>query len=786
MGSVSPLLAIKEHFGEADYLFLTTKNGPEADFLTSQGIRIKPIASGKWRRYWSFKNVLDIFNFAGGLVQSIIIIKNYQPDIILTSGGFVAVPVAIAGRLLGRKVFVHQQDIELGLANKIMARFADVITVTFSELQKQFPGRKVVITGNPVRKFIRTHKSEQPNSILILGGSQGSQGLNDLVALAIPDWKDLDIQINHVLGTKNFKQRLSLDKNYTAFNFVKEEMGDLMASAKVVITRGGISVLTELSSFKKPIIIVPMPGSHQVTNALFFAEHRAAVVVEQHETEKLNETVRTLLGNEQLANELADNLHQLFVPAAADNYVQLIKDNIALNIDFKETVYVSGLGGIGTSALAQYFLHQGYNVCGSDLTESSITDKLKTLGIKVFAGQHRENIPKDTKLFVHSSALPSNHEEIVEAKRRHIPVYTYNEYLGKISKDKYTIAVSGTNGKTTTTGLAGFAATQMKLDPTIIVGGLIPQLQQPVGNYRPGKSPYFIVEACEWRSHMLNIQPQVIIMTNIEEDHLDYFRDLQHIQSQFQKYIDSLPDDGLLIRNLDDPNSAILKSKVKELTYGLSKQADYRAEKIDSTDGLYHYELFVKDKFVTKVNLNLHGQFNVMNSLAVFALFDYLEYSPLTALPFIEDFRGSWRRFEKLGQFRGCPVYTDYAHHPTAIIETIAATRRFYPKKKILAIFQPHLYSRTEALFDKFAASFTEADEVIITATYDVAGRHEDRSADPAEALAKAITGPKTKFISTFDEVKDYLKKCQGQDMVLLFMGAGDIDILARKIASHE
>ncbi len=777
LGPVAPLAAIKAQFPEADYLCVTTRSGPEIAFLKSRGIRTVSISAGKLRRYLSWKNITDIVNLIIGFFQALYIVANYQPDIILTAGGFVAVPVVFAGKLLGKKIFVHQQDLELGLANRLMAPLADKITTTFEQQAKLFSPKNVTCIGNPVRNLPAPSETSDKPNIVILGGGQGARGLNAFVNEFIPSLSERFV-IHHVLGKFNADQALRLNQtNYHWYKFIDEELPVLLANASIVITRGGISTLTELASVAKPVIIIPLPNSHQESNAGFFLQQQAAQVVSQGKGQELLQAVELLHNDQHKAKKQGQILKKLFNPQATSNYVKLIKESISLTIELKQVVYLSGIGGIGLSALARYFLHQNYKVTGSDLASSTVTEGLEALGVKIYYRQTKKNIPKNISMFIYSSALPANHEELVEAKRLHIPTYTYNEYLGLLSEKYNTVAVSGTHGKTTTTGLLGFMAQEAKHDPTVIVGGLIPQFS---GNFLAGASELLIVEACEYRSHMLNIRPKVVVITNIEEDHLDYFTDLKHIQSQFQKFVDSLPSEGLLVRNADDINSQIITTKAKQRTFAIDAAADIQAVNIQTIDQHNQFDLLIDGTLRATVTLQVPGRFNIYNALAAITVADYLSFDFSAVLKCLAEFRGSWRRFEKIGYYHNCPAYSDYAHHPTAISKTIEAAQKFYPKKKVLVIFQPHSYARTESLFERFSQAFAGADRVIITNTYEVAGRDEHELRDPAKQLSDDLGSKPHWYADNWSQVESLLAQHSTSDDILLFMGAGTIDSLAR------
>jgi hypothetical protein len=298
-----------------------------------------------------------------------------------------------------------------------------------------FPPAKAIYTGNPVRELPASNPAARPN-IVILGGGQGSRGLNAFVNEFLPSLSTRFV-IHHVLGKDNKDQTLSLPPEvYHSYQFVDKEIPQLLSEASIVITRGGLSTLTELAYLAKPVIIIPLPHSHQEGNAQFFALHKAAQMVPQGSGPDLLRAIELLQTDNHLALQQGKKLQELFNPRATEDYVALIKQNIALAIEMKPVAFLSGIGGIGLSALARYFLHQNYKVIGSDLTRSTVTEGLEAQGVKIFYEQTKKNLPENVSLFVYSSALPANHEELVEAKRLHIPTYTYNEYLGLLS-EKY-------------------------------------------------------------------------------------------------------------------------------------------------------------------------------------------------------------------------------------------------------------------------------------------------------------------------------------------------------------
>ncbi len=325
LGSVSPLLAIAKEF-EAEYLFVCSPNGPEKKIIEASAISFVTLDTGKWRRYFSWQNFVDIFKSKISFWKSLGIIKKFKPDIVLTAGSFVSVPVAWAAWFCRVPVIVHQQDIVVGLANKLMAPIAKVITVTFPEQADSFKQKnKIVVTGNPVREIPNNVNNEK--IILITGGGLGARGLNDFIKQFIP-YLTQYYPVHHILGQENWEQRADY-KNYIPHQFVTEEMLSLLAKAELVISRAGMQTITEVACLAKPLVLVPMPNSHQEANAVFLAKHNAAYLVKQGQHQIMERYLEKLLNEDDLRQGLAENLHKLFPDRATANYVELMKNLFA-------------------------------------------------------------------------------------------------------------------------------------------------------------------------------------------------------------------------------------------------------------------------------------------------------------------------------------------------------------------------------------------------------------------------------------------------------------------------
>lgn len=453
-----------------------------------------------------------------------------------------------------------------------------------------------------------------------------------------------------------------------------------------------------------------------------------------------------------------------------------------MNLDLQKInkVYLAGIGGIGLSALAYYFLDLGKEVKGSDLKESEVTKRLLAKGLLINFKQKAANISTDIDLFIYSSALPGNHVELVRAQELNITCYSYFQFLGVLSKEYQTIAVAGTNGKTTTTAMLGLILEKAGLDPTVIVGSLVPQWGS---NFRLGKSKILVVEACEWQAHMLEINSQTIVLTNIAADHLDYYKNLRDIKKHFQKFVDKLPKGGLLIKNSDDKNSEMITTPRRLKTFGQANSADYRFTEVRVAAAKQKFKLYKKTKLWSELELAVPGHYNIYNALAAAAAADYLQVNKHQLWNALHEFSGTWRRFEKIGEYKSNMVISDYAHHPDSIQGLLRATKDFYPDKKIIAIFQPHHHHRTLTLLDHFAQSFHLADQVIVSEIYKVSGREDAQTeAVSSRNLIKAMTHAKKHYAHDFGEIRNILKEINPVNSVLLFIGAGDIDSLAREM----
>lgn len=404
-----------------------------------------------------------------------------------------------------------------------------------------------------------------------------------------------------------------------------------------------------------------------------------------------------------------------------------------------------GIGGIGISAIARMMLAQGKEVQGSDVSLSSVINGLIDEGV-VFLGLHNaNNISAIVDLVIYTTAIQEDNPELLRAQELGIPTLSYPETLGRVSSGKHTIAISGTHGKTTTTAMIAnvFQATQYQ--PTVILGSLFTNTKT---NFIPGESNYFIVEACEYRRSFLNLKPNILVITNIDTDHLDYYEDLADIQSAFHELAEKIPSDGFLVCNTQDEN---LTPVLQNLSCAV----------INYTESL---------KEVPK--LKVLGEHNRLNAAATITVARIVKIPTKLTQKSLMGFCGTWRRGEYRGKTKsGALVFDDYAHHPTEIQATLKGFREKYPDKDINVVFQPHLFSRTRQLFDEFTGSFADADFIIVTDVYAARERNDGRVS--INELAQKI--PNGTHIREFSEITEELSEKTSENSIIITMGAGDI-----------
>ncbi len=446
-----------------------------------------------------------------------------------------------------------------------------------------------------------------------------------------------------------------------------------------------------------------------------------------------------------------------------------------ISFDHPVFVHFIGIGGISMSGLAAVLLKEGFTVSGSDAKKSALTTWLEEQGAQITYGQKADNIRPEQDVIVYTAAIHPDNPEYAQAVRMRKPMLTRAQLLGQIMGNyEMPIAVAGTHGKTTTTSMLSSILLSAGMDPTISVGGILKAIG---GNFRLGSSKYFITEACEYTNSYLSLHPKISLILNVDADHLDFFKDIEQIRASFRDFAALLPADGTLIINGSIPRLHEITDGLgcQVLTYG-TKESDYYPEEIEySRFGCGSFTLMKRrEGALGRFTLNVPGEHNIQNATASLAAADILHVPLEDARKALAAFSGADRRFERKGIFNGVIVIDDYAHHPTEITATLKAARTF-PHKTLWCVFQPHTYTRTNALMDDFARALCLADKVLLADIY--AARELNTLGVSSQTLAEKINalGGDALYLPTFRDIEEYAAAHCAPGDLLITMGAGDI-----------
>lgn len=436
-----------------------------------------------------------------------------------------------------------------------------------------------------------------------------------------------------------------------------------------------------------------------------------------------------------------------------------------MNEGKSQSIHFIGIGGIGVSALAKYYLTQSAKVSGSDLVSSEITEELSRLGVDIKIGKHKKsNISKNVEKIIYTSAVNKDNPEFKAAKASHLKVQSYPEAIGELTRKYETITVSGSHGKSTTTALAALVLEEGRFDPTVIIGTKVKEFGG--SNFRKGFGSHLLLEADEWNKSFLNYSPKIAVVTNVDAEHLDTYKSVENVEKAFKKYLEKVPQDGAIVANADD-------SRLKNIAKQFGKKVRW-------------YSLKDREADVVRKILCVPGEHNVSNALAALTLGRVLGVHEPNIMRALSRFNGTWRRFDFQGIVNGAFIFSDYGHHPREIEATISAARERFPLRRIWCVYQPHQYQRLSYLWDDFITAFDIADRVCLLPVYDVAGRETKKTGSKVNSQKLTLEllgrGKNADYLSTFAEAKEFIAKNVRPRDVVLIMGAGDIYNLAGEL----
>lgn len=440
---------------------------------------------------------------------------------------------------------------------------------------------------------------------------------------------------------------------------------------------------------------------------------------------------------------------------------------------FKKIHFI-GIGGISMSGLAEILFYKGFAVTGSDAKKSKVTDHLESIGIKVFIGHDAKNID-DADLVIYTDAVSNDNVELNACIEKKIPLVDRATFLGALMKNyKESIAISGTHGKTTTTSMLATVLNFSDLNPTMLIGG---NLDDIGGNVKLGSDDLILTEACEYKANILKYYPTIAVILNIDEDHLDYFKGIEHIKETFKEYFKNIPKDGYLVVNIDDENinSILAHANSNIITFGINSDASITAKNIEyDVHGNPSFDIYKEQNLVGNVKLNVMGEHNIYNALATYCVSSLIGMEDRDILNKLSHFNGVHRRLEYKGLLGDVKIIDDYAHHPTEIMASLRAIRKS-TNEKIYCVFQPHTFTRTKILLDGFAKAFVDADKVIIADIY--AAREKDLGEIHSRDLAEKIklSGTDAIYLGSFKEIEDFLLNEVSDHDIIVTMGAGNV-----------
>lgn len=453
-----------------------------------------------------------------------------------------------------------------------------------------------------------------------------------------------------------------------------------------------------------------------------------------------------------------------------------------IDLNTVKHIHFIGIGGVSNSAIAEILWHKGFKITGSDESTSFFTDHLESIGVKIFKGHHADYV-NGADLIVFTAAVNTENPEMIAAQSQNIPMLTRAEMLGQLMADyKTSICVAGTHGKTTTTSMITKIINRPELDPTALVGGYSEDLKS---NVKIGKSDIFLTEACEYTDSFLSFFPQIAIVLNVDEDHLDYFKDIHAVVDSFNRFTDNIKPDGVLIINADDYHSHKVMAHYNgnTITFGINEPATYMAQNIKyDTFGGSTFDVVKEGSVIGTYKLHTPGVHNVYNALASICVGNLLGLSNENISEELESFKNAKRRFQHIGKCNGALIVDDYAHHPTEIRATLDAASNLEGVDRTRVIFQPHTYTRTKELLHDFAKSFHQADEVILCDIY--ASREHDVYDIHSKNLLELIIaeGIEACYMATFEEIIDYIKRTAEPGEIIFTMGAGSVTQIAPKL----
>lgn len=809
-GHIFPAIAIgtafREKYPDADILFVGAQGKMEMQRVPDAGFKIVGLWISGLQRSLTLSNLMFPLKVVSSLWKSRKIISDFKPDAVVGVGGYASGPLLYAATSKGIPSLIQEQNSYAGLTNKWLAKRVQKICVAYEGMEKFFPKEKLVVTGNPVRKDIATATITRQAAatgfgldpakpiVLVFGGSLGARTLNESVLAGLGAFQKTGVQVLWQCGRfyyEQLKQQTSeLDMTgVLLLEFIKD-MDKAYAAADVVVARAGALSISELCIVGKPVIFVPSPNvaeDHQTSNAQALVQKQAAKSVRDVDArEVLVPEVLELLRDKATQATLSSNIKALAKPDATDRILSELSTliGVAEKPSFADIryVYFLGIGGIGMSALARWFNNQGKKVSGYDLTATALTDQLKQEGIDVHFTDDVSLIPEDVRsnkantLVVLTPAISSGHSEWAYFKTEGFDIGKRSEVLGIISQSKFTIAVAGTHGKTTTSSMVAHLLRSAGKPVEAFIGGITTNYNS---NLLLSDDPQalLVAEADEFDRSFLRLHPSMAIITSADPDHLDIYGSAEEMIKTYSAFAGQvIPSGSIFLQGKLQQTLTLPAGRASVNLYG--EGCDYHAANLKVIDGIFCFDMVHPAGSIVGLKLQVPGFHNVENMVAAIGIALKLGVSETAIGEGVATYKGVKRRFESIFKDDQYVFIDDYAHHPEEIRQFLRSVRELYPTRKLTAVFQPHLFTRTRDFADGFAESLSMADEVILLPIYPA--REKPIDGVTSEMIAGKISHANKRVM----DKEDLLTWTRANDPeVLLTIGAGDIDKLVKPLA---
>jgi UDP-N-acetylmuramate--alanine ligase len=845
-GHVVPALAIADELRArgAEVSFIGTRERVESELVPAAGYELSHLKVAGLDRHRPDRALLALGRAIAGVARGVRLLGTLRPDAVLGAGGYVAGPVGLAAVLRRTPLVLSEADSRLGLANRMLAPFARRVCLAYPIEGRN--GERYVVTGRPVPKEVvaadrktareRLGIDGEAPCVLVFGGSLGARSINDSAFEAFAasplSAGGEEAVVLHVAGRRDHGQLaerlqdLGQGGNYRLFDWIEGTLADLLAAADLVVARAGGSVF-EIAASGTPAVLVPYPhatGDHQATNARWFEDAGSAIVLGDDElgASRLRSLVGDLLGDGDRLRAMAAAARGLARPDAAARVARELLEAAGTPEAAGERtatpaatragestagerswagrrLHFVGIGGAGMSGLALVARELGADVSGCDRAESGYTQSLSAVGIEPAIGHSAQHVTKGMELVI-STAIPDDLPELEAAQELGAPIVHRGALLGEVCTLRKLIAVTGTHGKTTTAAMVAHCLRDCGLDPGFLIGAdLGAGTGGAMANASWGSGPWLVAEADESDRSFLELSPEVAVVTNVELDHHTTYGSLVELEQAFHSFLDRLAPEGTAIvwnrgaaRALVGDRRAITfdiaEQDLNGAGRGRGQQADLVARNVHQSGLDTRFELVRDGRLAGSFTLPAPGRHNVLNALAALAACAVAGCDVEQAARSLASFRAVGRRFELRGEGRGVRVFDDYAHHPTEVRATLEAARALEPER-LVAVFQPHLFSRTLHLHQELGRELARADVVVVLDVYAARERPEGELAHVtgklvADACADRAGGRPVWWLPTLDEAQAVLSGRLAHGDVVVTLGAGDVDKLAERLVA--